>query len=131
MTAILIRGGSAPNHVAAACKVTLDVRYLPSQSIQGLLTEFEELARQVKLPGARISFETILEWRPCEVPEDAPIVGFIREVAPDARVVGIGGGTLAKPLVHAGIDAVGWGPGSQNSYHGADEEPSRTRPSLE
>ena len=37
-------------------------------------------------------------------------------------MVGIGGGTLAKPLVHAGIHAVGWGPGSQTGYHGADEE---------
>ena len=122
LTTGLIRGGSAPNHVAAVCEVTRDVRYLPSQSIQGILAELEELARQVKLPGARISFQTVLEWLPSEVSEDAPIVGLIREVAPEARVVGIGGGTLAKPLVHAGIDAVGWGPGNQTSYHGADEE---------
>jgi acetylornithine deacetylase/succinyl-diaminopimelate desuccinylase-like protein len=121
MTTGLIRGGSAPNHVAATCDVTLDIRYLPSQSAQGILAELEELARQVKLPGAGISFETVLEWLPSEVPEDAPIVYLIREVAPDARIVGIGGGTLAKPLVHAGIQAVGWGPGNQAGYHGADE----------
>ena len=122
LTTGLIRGGSAPNHVAATCDVTLDIRYLPSQSTQGiLLAELEELARQAKLPGAGMSFETILEWLPSEVPEDAPIVDVIREVAPDARVVGIGGGTLAKPLVHAGIQAVGWGPGNQAGYHGSDE----------
>ena len=78
LTTGLIQGGSAPNHVAAMCEVTLDVRYLPSQSTQGILAEFEELARQVKLPGARISFETVLEWLPSEVPEEAPIVDLIR-----------------------------------------------------
>jgi acetylornithine deacetylase/succinyl-diaminopimelate desuccinylase-like protein len=34
---------------------------------------------------------------------------------------GMGGGTFAKTLNLAGISAVGWGPGSEDAFHVANE----------
>jgi succinyl-diaminopimelate desuccinylase len=118
----IIRGGSAPNSVPADCDVTLDIRYLPSQGAEAVLAALEDLTRRVDLRGCRFSLETVQNNLPCEVPADAPIVKLIQQVAPDARPLGTGGGTFAKPLVHAGIQAVGWAPGHEATYHQANEE---------
>jgi succinyl-diaminopimelate desuccinylase len=118
----LIRGGVAPNAVAASCKTTLDIRYVPSQSPEGIRNEIAALADKVQMPGARFDVEIFHSRKPCEVSPDAPIVRRILRHAPDATVVGSGGGTFANPLVQVGIDAVGWAPGNEATYHEPNEE---------
>ena len=118
----LIRGGAAPNAVAASCETTLDIRYVPSQTPQGIRDEIAALAARVQMPGARFDVEIFQSTRPCEVSPEAPIVQRILRHAPDARVVGSGGGTFANPLVQAGIEAVGWAPGNEETYHEPNEE---------
>ena len=118
----LVRGGSAPNSVAADCEVTLDIRYLPSMTAERIIADLEALAAKVEMPGCKFTVEKVQNALPCEVPADAPIVKLIQQVAPDARPMGSGGGTFAKPLVHAGIQAVGWAPGHEATYHQANEE---------
>ncbi len=118
----LIRGGIAPNAVAADCEVTLDIRYVPSQSAEGVRQEIESLARAVRMPGASFEVGIFQSALPCEVSPEAPIVKRILKHAPDAKVVGSGGGTFAKPLVLAGIQAVGWAPGNEATYHEPNEE---------
>ncbi|PYS51693.1 MAG: hypothetical protein DMG13_18175 [Acidobacteria bacterium] len=118
----LIAGGIAPNAVAADCEVTLDIRYVPSQTPAGIRDEIQALADDVKMPGASFSVEILKSSLPCEVSPEAPIVKLILKHAPDARVVGSGGGTFANPLVRAGIQAVGWAPGNEETYHEPNEE---------
>ncbi|HET9480421.1 MAG TPA: M20/M25/M40 family metallo-hydrolase, partial [Candidatus Polarisedimenticolia bacterium] len=118
----LIRGGIAPNAVPADCEITLDIRYAPSQSAEGIRDEIAALARGVEMPGASFEVEVFQNALPCEVRPDAPIVKAILQQAPDARIVGSGGGTFAKPLVLAGIEAVGWAPGNEATYHEPNEE---------
>lgn len=118
----LIRGGMAPNAVAADCETTLDIRFVPSQTAQGVRDEILALARTVDFPGASFEVEIFQQVLPCEVPADAPIVKMILKHAPGAKVVGSGGGTFAKPLVLAGIQAVGWAPGNEATYHEPNEE---------
>jgi len=118
----LIRGGIAPNAVAADCETTLDIRYVPSQTAAGIRDEVQRCADAVGMPGASFAVTIHQEALPCEVSPDAPIVRAILRQAPDARVVGSGGGTFAKPLVLAGIEAVGWAPGSEETYHEPNEE---------
>lgn len=118
----LIRGGVAPNAVAADCETTLDIRYVPSQTAEGVRAEIEALAGRSTMPGASFEVSIFQNALPCEVPPDAPIVRTILRHAPDARVVGSGGGTFAKPLVLAGIQAVGWAPGNEATYHEPNEE---------
>lgn len=118
----LIRGGSAPNSVPSDCECTFDIRYVPSQTAGGIQAELEALAAQAAPDGSRLSFEAVQNALPAEVPPDAPIVRLIQRIAPEARPVGSGGGTFAKPLVHAGIQAVGWAPGHEATYHEPNEE---------
>src|SRR5262245_13836064 len=55
----LIAGGMAPNAVAADCEVTLDIRYVPSQTPAGIRDEIQALADTVApaMPGALFSVE--------------------------------------------------------------------------
>jgi acetylornithine deacetylase/succinyl-diaminopimelate desuccinylase-like protein len=118
----LITGGIAPNAVASDCEVTLDIRYVPSQTPAGIRDEIQALADGIQMPGASFSVEVFKSSLPCEVPADAPIVKLILKHAPDAKVVGSGGGTFANPLVQTGIQAVGWAPGNEETYHEPNEE---------
>jgi acetylornithine deacetylase/succinyl-diaminopimelate desuccinylase-like protein len=118
----LIRGGIAPNSVAGDCEATLDIRYVPSQSAEGVRNEIAALARSVDMPGASFEVEIYQTALPCEVSPEASIVKAILKHAPDAKVVGSGGGTFAKPLVLAGVEAVGWAPGNEATYHEPNEE---------
>src|SRR6266705_5287093 len=118
----LIAGGMAPNAVAADCEVTLDIRYVPSQTPAGIRDEIQALADGVKMPGTSFSVEIFKSSLPCEVSPEAPIVKRILRHAPDAKVVGSGGGTFAKDLVLMGVDAVGWAPGDEATYHQPNEE---------
>ncbi|MGH9749008.1 MAG: M20 family metallopeptidase [Candidatus Polarisedimenticolia bacterium] len=123
----LIRGGAAPNAVAGECEATLDIRYVPGQTAAGIRDEIRSIAESALggpggLPGASMSVEIVQEALPCEVPPDAPIVKRILKHAPDAKVIGSGGGTFAKDLVLKGVQAVGWAPGDEATYHEPNEE---------
>jgi succinyl-diaminopimelate desuccinylase len=123
----LARGGVAPNAVPADAEATLDIRYVPGQSAEGIRAEVQKLAdaaiRGVAgLEGASIAVEIIQDALPCEVSPEAPIVKRILRHAPEAKVVGSGGGTFAKDLVLMGVDAVGWSPGDEETYHQPNEE---------
>jgi len=123
----LIRGGVAPNAVPADCETTLDIRYVPGQTAEGIRAELQAVADGALggsggLPGATIAIEIQQDALPCEVSPQAPIVKRILRHAPDARVVGSGGGTFAKDLVLMGVDAVGWAPGDEATYHQPNEE---------
>ncbi|MBI3448910.1 MAG: M20/M25/M40 family metallo-hydrolase [Acidobacteria bacterium] len=123
----LVKGGVAPNAVAADCEATLDIRFLPGQSAEGIRAEIQGLADSVQrsgaTPGASFKVEIFQSVGPCEVKPDAPIVRMIRKHAPDAKITGSGGGTFAKDLIHAlGIEAVGWSCGNEATYHQPNEE---------
>ena len=118
----LIKGGEAPNAVPSACEVSVDVRLLPGMTPEGVHKELLALAEKTKLPGSSVTVEVSGSIPPSEVPASAPIVKLIREVAPDAETIGSGGITFAKFLVLKGIQAVGWAPGDETTYHKPDEE---------
>jgi acetylornithine deacetylase/succinyl-diaminopimelate desuccinylase-like protein len=122
----LIKGGVAPNAVAADCETTLDIRYVPGQTAEGIRDEIQALAGQVlasgACPGATIDVQIFQKALPCEVDAQAPIVKMILKHAPDAKVTGSGGGTFAKDLVLMGVEAVGWSCGDEATYHQPNEE---------
>ena len=123
----LVRGGVAPNAVPADCEASVDIRYVPGQNAEGIRAEVQALAEKSiagtsGFPGASVTVENVLDALPCEVSPEAPIVKRILRHASDARVIGSGGGTFAKDLVLMGIDAVGWSPGDEATYHQPNEE---------
>jgi succinyl-diaminopimelate desuccinylase len=123
----IISGGIAANAVPADCEATLDIRYVPGQTAQEIREEIQALAAQALsgpggLPGAAVQVSIMQEAFPCEVSPEAPIVKRLLRHAPDAKVIGSGGGTFAKDLVLMGVDAVGWAPGDEATYHQPNEE---------
>ncbi|HZE88339.1 MAG TPA: M20/M25/M40 family metallo-hydrolase [Verrucomicrobiae bacterium] len=123
----LVKGGVAPNAVAADCEVTLDIRFLPGQNAEAIRAEIQGLADSVQrsgaTPGATFKVEIFQSVGPCEVKPDAPIVRMIQKHAPDAKLTGSGGGTFSKDLIHAlGIESVGWSCGNEATYHQPNEE---------
>ncbi|HZM70332.1 MAG TPA: M20/M25/M40 family metallo-hydrolase [Candidatus Cryosericum sp.] len=123
----IVCGGIAANAVPADCEATLDIRYVPGQTAQGIREEIQSLADQALagpqgLPGATVQVSVMQDALPCEVSPEAPIVKRLLRHAPDAKVIGSGGGTFAKDLVLMGVDAVGWAPGDEATYHQPNEE---------
>lgn len=122
----LIRGGAAPNAVAADCEATLDIRYVPSQSAEKIRQEVQALAEKSQAggatPGAKFETEIFANQLPSEVAPDAPIVRNILKHAPGAKLTGSGGGTFAKDLILMGVEAVGWSCGAEETYHQPNEE---------
>jgi len=123
----LVRGGVAPNAVPADCEATLDIRFVPGQTGEGIRSEVQALADEAiwgpgEVAAAALSVEILQEAKPCEVSPDAPIVKRILRHAPDAKITGSGGGTFAKDLVLMGVDAVGWSCGDEATYHQPNEE---------
>ena len=100
---------------------------MPGQTAEGIRQEvqaiaFESIWGPGEVAAAGFTTEIVQDAKPCEVSPDAPIVKRIQRHAPDARVVGSGGGTFAKDLVLMGVDAVGWSPGDEATYHQPNEE---------
>ena len=123
----LVRGGVAPNAVPADCEATLDIRYVPGQTGEGVRSEVQAIADEAiwgpgEVAAAALAVEILQETKPCEVSPEAPIVKRILRHAPDAKITGSGGGTFAKDLVLMGVDAVGWSCGDEATYHQPNEE---------
>jgi acetylornithine deacetylase/succinyl-diaminopimelate desuccinylase-like protein len=117
----IVKGGNAPNNVAACCEGVFDIRTVPGMTVQGVLDEMIQLSIQVQRNDIRFEFELISSSEPTVVPEDAYIIQAIKKCVPQAVTVGIGGGTFCKQLIALGVNAVGWSPGSCNAAHQANE----------
>jgi acetylornithine deacetylase/succinyl-diaminopimelate desuccinylase-like protein len=123
-----VSGGSAPNMVADRAVAQIDCRYLPGMTAAGPLRHFEELGRRVaaRRDGVAFSLRVVSEQPPMEIDTASPLVQAVREIAPritgrPVELLGMGGTTLCKPCVAAGVTAVGFSPGAAAAAHTAGE----------
>ncbi len=124
----VIQGGAAPNVVPGRCVADVDLRYLPGESSEELVTSIRECLVQVQAedPRARLALEVVTDLPPTEVAPDSPLVTAIQESAVQVlgkrpRVAGISGATVAKQFLEHGIQAVGFAPGDPDVAHIANE----------
>ena len=118
-----IHGGAAPNIVPGECYIYLDIRTVPGQSSDAIISEMSEIAATV---ADDFVIEIQSESQPHAIEPDNVVVLTIRENV--QRVLGLlpepfgmGGGTFAKTLNLKGITAVGFGPGDDEAFHVANE----------
>lgn len=118
-----IKGGNAPNTVPSRCEAVLDVRYLPSQGRGKIVKEIRGLLDSaVKKNGsARFGLEVIEHQEPCETGKDNPLARSIagqteKLLGRKSRITGFPGTTVVKPLVKAGIKAVGVSVGNHAAH---------------
>jgi acetylornithine deacetylase/succinyl-diaminopimelate desuccinylase family protein len=124
----IISGGSAANVVPSKASATLDFRFLPGQTDEGLLDWLNSLADQVvkEVPESRFEIKKIMSLPPTDLNPDNPLVRVFQETAKeiagrDAELFGSGGVTLTKQLLMRGIPAIGVGAGDSGQAHMQDE----------
>jgi len=120
----IIRGGDAANIVAGSCEATFDIRYLPGQTAEGVLSEFKQCEEGIG--DVRFEYEIMENSLPHEISPDNELVSAIQKNTQELfgykpEPFGIGGGTFAKPFNLGGIKAVAFGPGDELAYHISNE----------
>ena len=120
--------GIAHNIVPGKASAVYNLRYLPHQTGTGITAELRRMAEHIasRRKGITVVVENIAELAPSEVKSDQPVAqalyGAIHEITgKEPKFVGIGGATLCKQLIWAGIPAAAFGPGDHNMPHMADE----------
>jgi succinyl-diaminopimelate desuccinylase len=112
-----IQGGDAVNKVPDACRMDVDLRYLPGQ-------EPEEVLRQVRSLDPHAEVEVLLERPPADVSPDHPLVReLLRAVCryePSTASVGRDGASDAVAFIGVGVPAVEFGPRGAG-HHGPEE----------
>ncbi len=119
----VIRGGAASNIVPGQCDATLDIRFVPGQSAEGIVDDLRSLTNEI---GGRWRFEVRDVSEPHAIAADHPLVRVIQKNATsllgfEPEPFGMGGGTFAKTFNLGGIAAVGFGPGDDEQFHVANE----------
>lgn len=119
----VIKGGNAPNMVPGECEAQIDIRYLPSQRAEDIISDVRGMLAKTRALNrkARFKLEVIDHQRPIDLPVDNDLVKLIKKHArhvtgKEAVPIGIGGTTLVKPLSEKGVMAVGFSPGNEMAH---------------
>ncbi len=113
-----IEGGDVLNMVPDTCRMAVDVRYLPGQDPEAILTEIRTIEG--------IEIERSFVHPPVTVPRKDRHVQALQEavarLSPDMETISVGrdGASDAVSFIRAGIPAVEFGPAG-GGHHGPDE----------
>jgi len=121
-------GGIATNVVAAKAVFEWDVRSIPEDKIEDILTDFEayckalESEKQLLFPAFKIVITKLHPIVPgLLTSENAEIVSFIRKVIPTKKLGYVAYATEAGQFAEAGFESIICGPGSIEQAHRANE----------
>lgn len=129
ITATVIEGGFRVNVVPESCRLSLDARLVPGETLASLMAELEGLAEELRreIPGFAVSFAATTYCPPGITDTAHPIIGAIRQAAAgvagaNAAVKGFeASGELSLIAEEAGVPTVFFGPGNIAQAHTADE----------
>jgi succinyl-diaminopimelate desuccinylase len=112
-----ILGGDVINKVPDTCAIDVDIRYLPGQDPQAILSAIRELPD--------VSVTTVFHREPVNVQRTNPFVRLLAEAVqegtPAERIsVGRDGASDAVSFIEAGVPAVEFGPVG-GGHHGPEE----------
>lgn len=125
--AATIEGGIGWSTYPDRCLLRLERRTLPGEPAQRALDEVREACARVAAahPTFRAVSRLVFSQEPCDVPEDAPVVGALadalRAAREPVRIDGMTAWTDAALLTAAGIPAICFGPGDITLAHAAEE----------
>ncbi|MEM7370258.1 MAG: ArgE/DapE family deacylase [Bacteroidota bacterium] len=125
--ASLIEGGSEMSIYPDSCKISIERRTLPGESLESIQQELDQIITQIKKgsPQFTANARAYLERHPLEVsPEEAIVKAFLpaykRTLGKSASPTGIGFWTDAALMAHAGTPTLIFGPRGKG-LHGAVE----------
>jgi acetylornithine deacetylase len=124
----VLRGGTALNIVPRECSFDFEIRNIPEDDPQQLLSRFEAHCRRELLPQMQsvaaessISFETMSANPGLHNAETEAVVGHVERLAAGGRGGKVAFGSEAGQFQRAGFAAVICGPGSIGDAHKPDE----------
>jgi succinyl-diaminopimelate desuccinylase len=120
--------GTKENVVPEEAVITVDRRFLPEESAEGIDAEFEELLSAVaEEHDVELSWERTRTYESAAIPTDSHIAELLRthsaaEAGVPTEPWGVKASTDVRNLVNdAGMEAVTWGPGDLAQAHTYDE----------
>jgi succinyl-diaminopimelate desuccinylase len=124
-SATVIHGGTKLNIIPDACRVLVDRRLAPGETLDGALREIENLLVGLRSENGDLSWsisEAGVWLEPFDLPHDsgfgAKILTAVGDAAPGPMFPG---GTDAPHFIAKGVPAVILGPGSLDQAHSDDE----------
>ncbi|WP_428944052.1 acetylornithine deacetylase [Pantoea sp. FN060301] len=124
----VIAGGTALNIVPADCTFDFEVRTLPQQDAQQVVTELEDYAQSDLLPQMRavnhhtaIHFYSLSSYPGLDTPADSPAARLIAHLTGSSELSTVAFGTEGGLFHQNGISSVVCGPGSMEQGHKPDE----------
>lgn len=115
-----IAGGTQPNIVPDRCRITVDRRTLPGESVASVVREVRALLRLQGLRATVADHKGAPCW-PLETDPDLPFVRRFMDGVGQRRPRGVQFFCDASVLGHGGIPSVVFGPGDIAQAHTADE----------
>jgi succinyl-diaminopimelate desuccinylase len=128
-TVTMIQGGTAENVIPNDCKLTVDRRFIPGESLEQVERELNDVLSEITREDPEFSFSVkrggVTE--PSEIPADSHFVQVLMRNTAEVmkrrpQVVGMLGGTDARNFNNdAGVPCAIWGPGDMRVAHTVDE----------
>jgi acetylornithine deacetylase/succinyl-diaminopimelate desuccinylase-like protein len=116
----VIAGGTQPNIVPAACRISVDRRTLPGETEKSVRAEMMAMFRRRKL-RVTIASQKQAPCLPMETDARLPLVRQFFRVAGQKKAAGVDYFCDASVLAQAGIASVVFGPGDIAQAHTAQE----------
>jgi len=131
----VIRGGNQPSMVADSCSISIDRRYIPGETVESVIKEYQDIIDEIKSEDPQFDAEIRripenmldLDHLYLMTPPDAPIVSAVREslrevIGKEPEITRRRGWTDAALLSNfAKIPTVVCGPGNISYSHTKDE----------
>lgn len=128
----VIRGGEQPNIVPDECRLQLDRRWLPTETLESVIGELQHILAELAESDPRfcatlrrMEETSMVPHHPLETSATHPLVRTLKEVLQELRINsslrGVDYWTDGASLSQAGIPTVVFGPGSIAQAH-SDEE---------
>ncbi|MBK7859165.1 MAG: acetylornithine deacetylase [Archangiaceae bacterium] len=118
----IISGGKAKNIIPGECRVTLEWRPIPSQSVDHVLGAVEKLRSQcvAEDPGFSLQVKTLRKDRGFDTPAEAEVVRFLEQQSGNSAST-VAFGTEGPQMSELGSVPVVFGPGDIKNAHQTGE----------
>lgn len=124
----MINGGVQNNIVPDSCTFSLNRRYIPGESEEGIIEEIMDLWKELPYNIGDISIAPLEETQnriPLETDESEEFIGVLQEASKrcgvDSKIYGVNYWTDGAHLSYSGIPTVVFGPGDIKEAHAAIE----------